>query len=504
MTNPVEKHQFPPTASFDGGDLDCGSGLLFLIRKHLDRLKTGQLLEILSTETSVEEELPAWCRLTKNELVSWTKSGRQRSFLICKGQFHGGSGSSVDFREPVDNSTGSPVAFKALPDARHVLNVQPLSVMGIGSWPRPEWLLNSLTEYLEGRLPEAEFQEMADRAVRLAVNAQEQAGVDVVTDGEQRRDNYASFVAQMLSNCQLVPLTDLLPLVDDPEKFEKEMHSLDVPASKVRHPAVLGRISRQRSLALNEFKFLRTLTDKPIKLSLPGPYLLTRTMWMDCISDKVYRHREELSEDIVLILRQEIQSLLDAGVSLIQLDEPVLTEVVFAGPKTARSFMCGALSERGDSALELAFAKELINRVVQGMPKSRLALHICRGNWTANESLALQGDYHPLLPFLQDLSVGTLFLEFCTPRAGELEVIKKLPQAVRIGIGVVNPKKQKVETLEEVLSKANEAIHLVGRERILLTPDCGFATFADSPVATADIAQAKLTVIARTAAILRK
>jgi len=101
-------------------------------------------------------------------------------------------------------------------------------------------LLLLIRQHLEGRLGEAEFEATADDAVRLAVDAQLRAGVNVVTDGEQRRDNYASFVGGRLDNCQLIPLTDLLPLVDDPEKLEKEMRSLDVPASEVRHPALSG------------------------------------------------------------------------------------------------------------------------------------------------------------------------------------------------------------------------------------------------------------------------
>ena len=83
--DPIEQHAHEPDVSFDGGDLDCGGGLLLLIRRHIDPLEPGGLLEILSTDPTVEVELPAWCRLTSNELVSWTKHGGQRSFLVCKG-----------------------------------------------------------------------------------------------------------------------------------------------------------------------------------------------------------------------------------------------------------------------------------------------------------------------------------------------------------------------------------------------------------------------------------
>ena len=82
---PSARHTLDPDVSFDGGDLDCGNGLLLLIRKHIDPLPPGGLLEIRSTEISVDEDLPAWCRMTRNELVSWTKEDRQRSFLVSKG-----------------------------------------------------------------------------------------------------------------------------------------------------------------------------------------------------------------------------------------------------------------------------------------------------------------------------------------------------------------------------------------------------------------------------------
>src|ERR1700710_2636038 len=82
---PVNEHPYSADVSFDGGDLDCGNGLLLLIRRHIDPLDRGGLLEILSTDTSVKEDLPAWCRMTKNELVSMTEDGRLRSYLVCKG-----------------------------------------------------------------------------------------------------------------------------------------------------------------------------------------------------------------------------------------------------------------------------------------------------------------------------------------------------------------------------------------------------------------------------------
>lgn len=495
-----EHHPQPADASFDGGDLDCGNGLLLLIRRHLDPLDRGQVLEILSTDTSVEEDLPAWSRLTGNELISRVRRGAQRSYLVCKGKR--GERTSGDGPVPVAGPRPLATATRSVPVS--ATRLPPLAVMGIGSWPRPRWLLRSLHEYLEGRLDEASFHESADDAVRLAVAAQERAGVDVVTDGEQRRDSYASFVGSRLDCCQLVPLTDLLPYVDDPTGFEAELRSLDVPASQVRHPAVLAPLRRSRPLVLHEARFVQQISERPVKVALPGPYLLTRTLWLECVSDRVYEERDELAADVVRLLREEVRDLLDSGIALVQFDEPVLTEVVFGKPRNTRSFMCGALSEKRGTSEELTFAGSLLEQTLAGFPSERLALHVCRGNWSRDEGVALEGDYGPLMPLLERLTVGTFFLELCTPRAGEWSSLRQLPANSRLGVGVVNQKLDRLESVEEIVARGEQAIDLFGPQRVWLNPDCGFATFADNPVSSAGVAEGKLVAIAEAARILRR
>lgn len=508
---PTDSHLHKPDVSFDGGDMDCGNGLLLQIRQHLDKLETGQLLEILSVENSVEEDLPAWCRLTSNQLVSWTKQGQQRSYLICRGQLKdarssdGLSGASAANAAKANNYASTPVRATAPASRIAFRPIPPLSVMGIGSWPRPLWLMPYLHKHLEGKISDDEFDAIADDAVRLCVVSQERAGVDFITDGEQRRDNYASFVGMRLDGCQLIPLTDLLPMVDDPEKFQEELKSLDVPADKVRHPAVTGTLARKPGgIAGRELEFLRSISSLPVKIAWPGPYLLSRLMWMECITDKVYKTREEIAAAAVKVLREEIADLLANGAAIVQLDEPVLSEIVFTGQKNARSFMCGALSERGDQNEELLFATELINSVCEGFPSQRLAMHICRGNWTPDESAALSGGYEPLLPLLNAVNVGMLFLEYCTPRAGELDILKEIRSDLRIGLGSVNQKNPAVETVDSIVQKAKACIDIIGPKRLLLNPDCGFATFADNPVSSAAVAEAKLRALKEASVRLRK
>jgi 5-methyltetrahydropteroyltriglutamate--homocysteine methyltransferase len=443
--------------------------------------------------------------MTKNELVSMVENGRHRSYLVCKGGMaeRKQSAPAKAALAPGTEVLRAVIIPDKLPQPAPAPAIAPFSVMGIGSWPRPRWMLSAMHEHMEGRLSEADFQATADDSVRLVVESQMRAEVDVVTDGEQRRDSYASFVAGILDNCQLIPLTDLLPLVDDPEEFERELRALDVPAGEVRHPAVFGPLGRSKPLAVHELEFVKTLTTKPVKIALPGPYLLARTMWMECISDRAYATREDLATDVVRVLREELAFLLASGAALVQFDEPVLTEVVFTGAKTQRSFMCGALSEKSAPPVELAFARDLINAVVAGFPRDRTALHICRGNWTTDESACLSGNYQPLLETLRALNVGTYLLELCTPRAGELEVLRTLPDDRRIGVGVVNQKLDRVETVDEIVAKLEAAVAVFGPQRLLINPDCGFATFADNPVTSAAIAEAKLANMARAAGKMR-
>ena len=366
--------------------------------------------------------------------------------------------------------------------------------MGIGSWPRPKWMLRAIHDQLSGRIEAEEFEEIAVDAVQAAVQAQERAGVDVITDGEQRRDSYASFLGRGIENCQLIPLVDVLAYVDDPEEFSRELRALDIPAGEVRHPMVFGKLRRRFSLPLAEARSLHSMTAKPSKVALPGPYLLSRMMWMDCVVDRAYPDRESLAADLVQILREELRDLLNCGVSLVQFDEPILTEVVFGQSEKRRSFMCGVLGEKKSIAAELDFAKELLNQVLSGFPVDRIALHMCRGNWSPDESHAIRGSYQSLIATLNDIEVGTLLLELATERAGDAEILLGLHPRFRLGLGVMNQKRPD-EDVDIVKKRIVKAAGLFGRDRLLLTPDCGFATFADNPIDSAEQSERILRTI---------
>ena len=212
-------------------------------------------------------------------------------------------------------------------------------VTQVGSWPRSRELLRALRDRQAGRLPREEFERVADEEVRRTVRLQVEAGVDVVVDGEHRRDNFYSFLTEKVEGTRLMSLADMLDTVEDKSSFEEMLDTLDVPASAIRNPTCTGRLSRREPLAVGELKFVQSLTDRPVKVTLPGPYLLTRSMWVGAITKAAYPDKTAMGEDVVRILREELTDLVAAGAAFVQFDEPVLTEIVLSEECSRRTFM---------------------------------------------------------------------------------------------------------------------------------------------------------------------
>jgi 5-methyltetrahydropteroyltriglutamate--homocysteine methyltransferase len=386
-----------------------------------------------------------------------------------------------------------------------VKSVPLFPVTTVGSWTRSPELLRAQSRKQRGRISAAEFERVADEAVLETLRLQEEAGVDLVTDGEQRRDNFYSFVAEKLDGVRLMSLAEMLDLVEDKDGFERILQTLDVPAFSIRNPTCVGKIERRAPLAVDEYLFLRQHTDRPIKVPLPGPYLLTRAMWVKEATRAAYPTKEDLAEDVVRILRQEVWELYDAGADFVQFDEPVLTELVFTQGQT-RTFMCAALAARKDPAEELEFAVDLINRVVTGLDGLRIGLHVCRGNWSQQEQILLKGSYHPLAPYLARLNVQQLVLEFATPRAGELAALLGVREIVNdkeLGLGVVNPRTPDTESVAAIVERVKETLQYLPPERIFLNPDCGFGTFSSRPMNSVKVATRKLEALVQAATVLR-
>ena len=212
-------------------------------------------------------------------------------------------------------------------------------VTQVGSWPRSRELLKALRAKQKNEISHEQFNSIADEEVRRCVQIQLDAGVDIIVDGEQRRDNFYSFITDKVAGARLMSLAEMLDTVEDKASFEEMLTTLDVPASAIKNPTCIGKLTRREPLAVNELRFLRQLTDKPIKMTLPGPYLLTRAMWVGHFTSKVYDDKQEMGDDVVRILREELMDLAAEGCEFVQFDEPVLTEIVFSRENTRRTFM---------------------------------------------------------------------------------------------------------------------------------------------------------------------
>ena len=388
------------------------------------------------------------------------------------------------------------------------MTISSFSISLLGSMPRSKKLLTAKRKLNKGKLDISLYKEILDEETKYLINLQENNNIDIITNGELSRDNYVSFIAEKLNGVTMMSMADMFDYIEDKQGFEQILEILDVPAISIKNAICTGKVEYNKPLVADEMIELKKLTSKKIKATLPGPYLITRSMWLPALSKKYYESKDTLGEDVIKVLKQEIDALVDIGVDVVQFDEPVLTEVVFSEGKT-RSFMCAALSEKKDPTEELKFATKLIKSIISYAKEKGIfaSLHVCRGNWSRDESILLTGPYTPLLPLFEEALPNILTLEFSTPRAGEISSLfssKIIRENCILGLGVMNPRSDTIEPLEDILTRVGEVLQYIPKERIWLNPDCGFATFANRPVSTMDIINKKLSRLNEAKIILRK
>ena len=372
----------------------------------------------------------------------------------------------------------------------------------VGSWPRSNELVRALRSKEAGETTYADFSAVADGEVLDCIRAQEEAGVDILSDGEQRRDNFYSFAVDKLNGMQLMKVSELLNYSSDRARMEEVLRALDVPAFAIKSPIAIDTVTKRMGLALDELAFLKEHTDRAVMVPIPGPYMLTRSSWFEGLSDRAYPTPDDLARDVVALLREEIVALRDAGCDFVQLDEPTLSQVVF-GEETTETFMCAALPNRRDPTDELEMAVRLMNETLEGIDGIKTGVHVCRGNWSRKEEVLLQGNYGPMLPYLVQMKIDRLVLECATPRAGEMDVFKEYSNEKEIGLGVVNPRTDEIEPPEQIVSRVKELLQYFDPDKIYLNPDCGFGTFAERNVNTHAVAIEKMKTITEAAHILR-
>jgi 5-methyltetrahydropteroyltriglutamate--homocysteine methyltransferase len=338
----------------------------------------------------------------------------------------------------------------------------------VGSMPRPHFVRDLLDPDRAPRDP-AVLAARLDAAVDFVVALQEQAGVDVVTDGEYRRRSYIGIIADVCHGFALE------------RRGGSWWHTVVAPLAVARP-----------GLAAAEARYLKGRTDRRVKVALPSPYLLGTRMWDPERSKGAYPTRRAFMEALVPILRGEVLALRDAGCDVCQIDDPHLC--LFVDPAVRSTI------EDVDS--EIAMAVDLTNAVTSGITGMTRAIHLCRRN-KGRAGWIGKGGYEPILPALRALDVDQYVLEFTIPVAGELAVLAQLPEDRGIGLGCVDCRGEVVDPVDVIVGRVERALEYLPPERIELNPDCGFApgNAADIPL---DEAYAKLCNEAEAARRLRE
>ncbi len=313
----------------------------------------------------------------------------------------------------------------------------------VGSMPRPAFV----REVVMGEKtlsPERYIQVMND-AVTYAVRLQEEAGLDIITDGEWRRASYIGVIAELA-------------------------HGFEVgknPEDGRPWTLITDKISPKKTgFIVEEARFLKQITTSKIKVTLPAPALLGERMWHPEKSVKAYPTREAFVEACVPILKREIELLRDVGADVIQIDDPHLCLLVDDHVR----------AQYDNPDREADFSAAMNNAIIEGITGIRFAVHLCRRAGARVRGEACHtGGYGPIIPYLNKLNVHHLTMEFTSPGAGDGEVFKKLREDFEIGLGCVSVHPGQIDTPEEIVSRVEQAMAYLPFDRIVLNPDCGFA-----------------------------
>lgn len=313
----------------------------------------------------------------------------------------------------------------------------------IGSLPRPQFVKDLIAD--DCPIVGDEYRRLMGAAIRTAVALQETAGLDVVTDGEWWRKSYIGVIAELAHG------------------FELSRN----PADGRPWTVVVDKLSpKQPGFIAQEIKFLKQLTNKRIKATLPAPALLGERMWDPVKSSKAYPTRDAFVQDCVPILRREAELLRDEGVSILQVDDPHLC--LFVDPEVRKQY--------ADADRAADFAVDMDNQVVDGIDGLKLAVHLCRrAGARARGEAEHRGGYDPILKQLGRLKVGHVTMEFTSPGAGDMSVFQRLPEHIEIGLGCVSCQPGQIDSADTIVERVEMALKYLKPERITLNPDCGFA-----------------------------
>jgi 5-methyltetrahydropteroyltriglutamate--homocysteine methyltransferase len=357
----------------------------------------------------------------------------------------------------------------------------------VGSLLRPTALLEAQKRMEAGALDPPAFKRIEDAAVDEALRLQEEAGLEVVTDGEMRRLSFQS---------QLPAAVEGFGEWDIDAFLWGEWRSDELGDMAVERPplAVTGKLHRKRFLSAEEFTYARGRTDRLLKVTLPSPSLFAN-FWNPDRQPEAYATPEDYLGDVAEILREEVEELERLGAEYIQLDAPHYPLLLDPG---YRDFY----ESRGwpaDRWLELGL--ELDNLVIGDHPHATFAMHLCRGNQASRWLVSGGYDWIATRLFPR-VKAERILLEYDDERSGTFEPLAEVPEDKVVVLGLVTTKSGRRETVEELAARVREASTFIPLERLAISPQCGFATSVLGNALTLEDEKAKLETLARTAEVV--
>ena len=344
----------------------------------------------------------------------------------------------------------------------------------VGSLLRPLDLIDARAQLEAEELTPAEFKTIEDSAVREAVALQEAAGLDVVTDGEQRRYAFYGHLVESLDGFDkfggwAIPFRD--------ESGEQLV---------LKRPVVVERLSWKRSMCAEEWVYLRALATRPSKVTMLSAQ--QAAAYYDPEKSKsAYPTRDAYLADIVDFSRREIDELVRLGCAYIQIDAPQYAALL--DPQMREGYR-----QRGaDPDAMIDRCIEMDNAMIDGHPGVMFAIHICRGN---NQSkFYASGDYEPISRIFSQTHFQRFLLEYDDERSGGFEPLRHVPEDRTVVLGLVSTKKPQMETVDELRQRIKEASRYVPLARLALSPQCGFASTMEGNRVSMDDQRRKLELV---------
>ena len=355
----------------------------------------------------------------------------------------------------------------------------------VGSFLRPQKLRDARQRFQKGELSATELRAMEDAAIRDLVAFEEGLGLHAITDGEFRR---SGFHIDFLVKLEGVEMTR--PAVGPRFQGPSPSSNVSAPGSGgLPTPKVTGRLGRGNGILIEGFKFLKSVTKRTAKVTIPSPSMLHFRGGREAVDKIAYPTMEEFYADLVRVWREEINALGAAGCTYVQLDDTNLAYL--CDPKHRER-----IESRGENPDDVTrlYAK-LITDVFKSRPAGMTAaVHLCRGN--ARSNWMAEGGYEPVAEImLNETGIDGFFLEYDDARSGGFEPLRFLPKGKRAVLGLITTKTGKLENADDLRRRIDEASKFAPLDQLCLSPQCGFASTEQGNLITEDEQKRKLELV---------